>query len=266
MKDYIDEIKEKIIKADKILIGWGKELYNIPETDFCNNSEENFYTEWFNKCFNICHREKINEEENCYNLLAKILHQKDYFCITTETNLEINQSNLDKERLVMPCGSEQLFQCIEKCENMVWNNREYFGSILEQKDKIISILEKKEYNKLENFMPKCPFCGGKVDFNIYGKAEKYSEKGYMRQWNNYKQWLAQTLNKNLLIIEIGVDFYLPNIIRWPFEKAAILNQQAFFIRVNTRFPQFPEELKNKAIAILENSNIFLKLISNTLSE
>ena len=66
------------------------------------------------------------------------------------------------------------------------------------------------------------------------------------------KWLQGTLNKKVLILEIGVNMEYPSIIRWPFEKTAYLNQKANFIRINESLPQLTEELKDKGISINVN--------------
>ncbi len=73
------------------------------------------------------------------------------------------------------------------------------------------------------------------------------------QWKNYQDWLSGTLNKELLILELGVGFTLPGIIRWPFEKVAFYNNKAYLVRVHEKFPQLTSELQQKGIAVRQNS-------------
>ena len=70
----------------------------------------------------------------------------------------------------------------------------------------------------------------------------------------YLKWLQGTLNKKLCILELGVDFTFPQVIRFPFEKTAFYNKKATFVRVNSRFPQLEAELaaEGRAISIAES--------------
>ena len=43
-------------------------------------------------------------------------------------------------------------------------------------------------------------------------------------WETYTKWLQGTLNRNLVILELGVGMELPQLIRFPFEKVAYFNQ------------------------------------------
>ncbi|MEG2700781.1 MAG: hypothetical protein RR995_06310, partial [Hungatella sp.] len=65
--------------------------------------------------------------------------------------------------------------------------------------------------------------------------------------------LATTLNRRLLIVELGENFKRPTVIRWPFEKTAFFNQKSRFYRVNESFSQISEEIQERAGGIAENS-------------
>ena len=76
-------------------------------------------------------------------------------------------------------------------------------------------------------------------------------------WDKYTKWLQGTLNRNVLILELGVGLKYPGVIRFPFEKAAYFNKKADFIRVHGRLYQMTEELGDKGISIAQNAVAFL---------
>ena len=76
-------------------------------------------------------------------------------------------------------------------------------------------------------------------------------------WDKYTKWLQGTLNRNVLILELGVGLKYPGVIRFPFEKAAYFNKKADFIRVHGRLYQMTEELGDKGISIAQNAVDFL---------
>ena len=61
-------------------------------------------------------------------------------------------------------------------------------------------------------------------------------------WEIYMKWLQGTLNKKLLVLELGVGLKYPDVIRFPFEKVTYFNQKAELIRVHDRLFQLPAEL------------------------
>lgn len=131
------------------------------------------------------------------------------------------------ERIVAPWGNETWRQCSRACTRDIWEP----GEILDDH---------------------CPHCGAPLTGNTR-QAQVYIEEGYLPQWERYTRWLAGTLNRDTLILELGVGFKEPGVIRFPFEKTTYFNQKAFLCRVNKRFPQTAGEIKDRAVGIGEDS-------------
>ena len=70
--------------------------------------------------------------------------------------------------------------------------------------------------------------------------------------------MAGTLNKKLLLIELGEGFNNPNLFRWPFEKITMINNKAKLYRVHKNFSQIPEDIRQKAESVSDNALLFLK--------
>ena len=81
-----------------------------------------------------------------------------------------------------------------------------------------------------------------MTFPLAGEEEKDS-------WDRYLHWLSFTLNQKLCILELGVGFAHPQLIRFPFEKTCYFNQKARMIRIHPRFPQLSEEIAMRGISI-----------------
>jgi hypothetical protein len=163
----LQQIKEHVSAAELILVGIGEE-------------------------FSI---EKYGREKvlSAYNELASVLKGKGYFVVTLQTDDLIYESELAKERIVAPCGSDQ-------AGNVVTN-------------------------------------------------ENYDESIYLPQWEVYTKWLTNTLNHKLCVLELGVGFKYPSVIRFPFEKTVYFNQKSELIRVHSKFAQLTPEIKERAISI-----------------
>ena len=131
------------------------------------------------------------------------------------------------QRIVAPCGNETWKQCSAGCTKDIWEPDEIPSGI-------------------------CPHCGAPLTGNTI-EAHPYIEEGYLSQWNHYTQWLAGTFRKDLVIMELGVGFANPGVIRFPFEKTAFFHQDSLLLRVNQTFPQTTEELKDRARGVHQNS-------------
>lgn len=171
--------------------------------------------------------EKNPEAKQAYEALYQLIKEKDYFIVTTNTDGAILESSLNRHRIVAPCGNQNWRQCANACTKDIWEAGEVLDDI-------------------------CPHCGAPLVGNTI-EAETYIEEGYLPQWQLYTSWLTTTLNRDLLVLELGEGFKVPTVIRWPFEKTVFFNQKSHFIRVHETLSQISEEIKDRAQGIAENS-------------
>lgn len=236
------QIKEKIEDADMVLIGIGEELQLDVDQLLGQEQDvgEDSYAKgvaWL-KALQKKEKPEIQEALSFYHELDTLLQKKDYFVVSMCDDDVITESCLDQTKVVCPCGTRKKMQCSTRCVDEVLDTEESKDAVL------------------------CPHCGEKMAMNLLSLGN-YSEAGYMPQWTNYQKWLTKTLNHKLLILELGVGFRYPSVIRWPFEKVVAFNQKANMVRVNQMFPQIAEEIKEKAVSIPMDSRVF---IHESLSE
>lgn len=162
-----------------------------------------------------------------YEKLYRLIQGKDYFIVTTNTDAVIFDSPLDSSRITAPCGNVTWRQCSKSCTKDIWEP----GEIPDDT---------------------CPHCGAPLTGNTID-ADDYIEEGYLPQWQNYTSWLAATMNRELLVLELGEGFRTPTVIRWPFEKTVRYNQKSYFYRVNERFAQLAEGIQERAESVEGNS-------------
>ena len=274
MNNQMDLIKSKIEEADYILVGCGlgfekgayleEDVYK-PLSKLGINSKSKLLEElqddeaasWIHQIL-VNYYSKQNTLKS-YSLLNELIKDKNYFVLSMNTSELIMQSGIEQSKIVMPCGNEGLFQCSKSCTHDIHLNQEYVRKFIEELSIIIN--DVKSGKSIKEYLPKCKECSEPLTFNVRANVESYVEEGYLPQWQNYMQWLSRTLNKKLLLLELDVNFTLPSLIRWPFEKNAFLNNKAFLIRVNQEFPQLPEEINGKGISVAMSSNEFLEVVN-----
>lgn len=225
------EVLSLLTDADKILVGIGE---SFERKDEVLSTEEFKKLEKDNPLFAGFYRleywgKNPNQEAvDAYNRLYDLIHDKDFFIVTTCTDDRIYESKFPEEKIVAPCGTWRYLQCSALC----------MDELLPVSNEMI---QKKE-------MIYCPHCGNRVSFNQVS-CEKYNEQGYMNRWISYRNWLQRTINQKICIIELGVGMKYPTIIRWPFEKIAYCNNKASFVRIHNYLYQMTEELNGKGISI-----------------
>ena len=87
--------------------------------------------------------------------------------------------------------------------------------------------------------------------NIY--AQKYMQSGYEKQWERYLKWLQSTVNRKLVVLELGVGMNFPTVIRWPFEKTVMYNKKSVFFRINESLPMLTPEIAEQGYSCQKNS-------------
>ena len=139
-KNVLDEMKEKIAEADLVLVGIGEQLAvptRMMEQDekYKKFMEDEFKAEYFPYLQQIFINESGKPYLDFYNRLFQLLEGKNYYVLTTNVDDVIYKSDIDKERIVAPCGSITQFVCencngeIEKfdIENIVQNQKKISG-------------------------------------------------------------------------------------------------------------------------------------------
>ncbi|MDY3230773.1 MAG: hypothetical protein SOX46_04230 [Clostridiaceae bacterium] len=203
------EIRTAISKAEKVLIGIGGE-WRLREDGKKVRSRR-------------LKDEAQRALREGYESLYRLIKDKDYYIVTTLTDGAIYDTELASSRIVAPCGNIHWRQCSKACTKDIWEEGEVPSDV-------------------------CPYCGAPMTGNTL-EAEDYIEEGYLPRWEAYKQWQAGTLNRRLVILELGEGFKLPTVIRWPFEKIAFFNQKSAFFRIHKSLSQIPKEVEERAWGI-----------------
>lgn len=135
-------------------------------------------------------------------------------------------------------------------ENIVLSDADkdiLFETLKDKKYYILSLSgdENIRSSKFDNSKMVLPFCGDDES-----------------KWTEYLDWLKNTLNRKLTILELGVGFKYPEVVRFPFEKTVMYNKKAYFYRINDMFYQLPEELSERGEGLKMDVSTFVNELSN----
>lgn len=143
------------------------------------------------------------------------------------------------ERVLIGIGAEWKVKDEER-EAQVAKAKEKLNALMEGKDYfVISTLPLEELERL----------GFESGHTVAPLDVSLTEE----QWNAYTDWLSRTLNRKLVILELGESFMHPSIMRWPFERTVAINNKACMYRVHKTFYQISDEIKEKAVAVKADS-------------
>ncbi len=281
-----EQILAGIKDADMVLVGMGEDFDDMKRLQGCPGyAEGKQYLQesgqhwliplWSEYCSAGMGEDVVSP---VLEKLAGILTGKNYFVVATATDSRIVKAPWKQGRLVMPCGTTLKKQCTGGCglEDVSEEERKRLNSFF--KELLAASLQRaglreaglQEAGVQEAGLQQTGFLGGgrgklmgcrrcgrdMVLNTVY--AEAYNEQGYLEQWQMYMKWLQGTINRRLVVLELGVGMRFPSVIRWPFEKTAYFNQKALFIRVNEKLYQMTKELEGKGCSIPKNAIAWLE--------
>lgn len=212
--ELISEIKKAINEADKIVIGIGLEW--MAKVEVADSFPGILFDEKERKKY-----------KDLYNKIKNMILEKDYYILTLCYDDLIYDVFDEEDNVVAPCGGYNLLQC----------------------DKHIMTRDEVDADK-EGWV--CPVCGGALSYNNIENPQ-YMEEGYMSKFVEYKQWLQSTINKKLVILELGADLKYPSVIRFAFDRLCQYNLKSKFYRVNKSLYQHSAESGERGISVQADS-------------
>ena len=259
-QEVLNEILDAIKDAELVLVGLGEEFDSVRDY-----AQSKVYEEGRNVLMqskqsalvpawqNLFRKEGSNAVVSGLEALAHILKDKNYFVVSVSTNNVIAQTPWRDGRVVMPCGTDLYRQCSEACKNnLTLLSKDEKSGLESSLFKWRNKLEQGEGIDLPDVLGVCGCCNTPIELNnIY--SENYDEQGYLPAWQIYTKWLQGTVNKKVVILELGVGMKFPTVIRFPFEKVAYFNQKAKFYRINKNLYHLTEELAGKGFGIADNA-------------
>ena len=259
--------KELIENADYILIGAGAGLSTAAGLEYSGERFEREFKEYIEKyhfedLYTASFYEFNTQEEKwafwakliklnrfndkplkLYQELLDLLKNKEYFVITTNVDGQFENAGFDADKIFAVQGDYALLQCENACHNETYNNKELVNQWLENT---------KDLKIPTKLVPKCPVCGGNMEVNLRKDANFVQDENWYKQADKYDKFLKNAKNKSLVLLELGVGFNTPGIIRIPFEQMTFQNKNWNLIRVNKNNIMPYLELDENAILIEED--------------
>lgn len=272
MEEYnsrIIQAKQAIKQADYIIIGAGAGLSTAAgllysgekfKKDFKEFIEKYYFEDLYSASF---YNFKTQEEKwaffakmiklnrynetplKLYQELYEIVKNKEYFVLSTNVDGQFYNSGFDRKKVFEIQGDYSYLQCENACHNKLYNNKE--------------LVEKWIHNTKNckipsNLIMKCPVCGGNMDMNLRKDENFVQDEHWYEMSQRYDEFLNKIQNKNVVLLEIGVGFNTPGIIRFPFEQMTANNVKTTLIRINKDYPLPMLEIRNRTISFDEETN------------
>ena len=175
-----------------------------------------------------------------YDELLKLVHDKDYFVLTTNVDHQFQLAGFDKEWLFYTQGDYGLWQCSEPCCQKTWDNEETVRRM---------VAEQRDMRVPTELIPHCPVCGKPMTMNLRCDNTFVQDEGWYAAYSRYEDFLRRHKGAKVVYLELGVGGNTPVIIKYPFWKMTYQNANAFYICINLSESCCPKEIQTKAVCI-----------------
>ena len=276
-QNRIEEVKKLLKDADYVLIGAGaglstaagfvyggdffqehfkefaekyglKDMYSAGFYPFKTPEEKWAY--WSKMVYYNRYKAKANPT---YVALFELVKEKDYFVITTNVDHQFQLAGFDKTRLFYTQGDYGLFQCSVPCHNKTYDNEEL----------IMQMVKRQKDGKIPSeLIPKCPICGREMEMNLRSDERFVQDDGWYQHAKLYRNFLDKLKGKKVVLIEIGVGYNTPAIIKYPFEQMTYFNKNFRLVRINKDYAVCSDKIAKKTILFNEDVNDILKKLAD----
>ena len=112
-------------------------------------------------------------------------------------------------------------------------------------------------------IPHCPKCGKHLMPNLRCD-HRFVEQPHIKNQAKYVEYVNNTFDKKLVLLELGVGYNTPIIIRYPFEAITLKHPHAILIRVNLSDTDVSESIVKKSVCIQKDVGTVLSDLYNLL--
>lgn len=162
-----------------------------------------------------------------YRLLFNVIKDKNYFIITTNVDGQFEKSGLEGKRIFAVQGDYAYLQCANGCHDKLYYNEDLVREMAQQT---------KDCRIPSGLVPRCPVCGGKMDVHVRKDRYFVQDNQWYASYERYQDYMEKACDGKTLLLELGVGFNTPSIIRFPFEKLAVQKRNVTLVRINKDYP------------------------------
>lgn len=175
-----------------------------------------------------------------YCELYRAMKEKKHFVLTTNVDHQFWKAGFQDEDIFATQGDYGLIQCAKGCHPKTYNAL----SLFEQMNRV-----RYDCRIPTKLVPKCPVCGGPMAMHLRCDQYFVEDRNWHQAAARYEEFAEKNADKKVLLMELGVGFNTPTIIRFPFEKMVRENNKWSLLRLNLTDSMIPASLKERAVGI-----------------
>ncbi|MEZ5072508.1 MAG: Sir2 silent information regulator family NAD-dependent deacetylase [Bacteroidales bacterium] len=189
-----------------------------------------------------------------YRDLRDLLREKEHFVLTTNVESQFQKAGFEPGQVFATQGDYGLFQCARACHNTLYDNRVQVEQL---------VAATRDCRIPSDLVPVCPVCGGRMDVNLRKDGFFVEDKNWYLARDRYEAFLKEANGRRLVLMELGVGFNTPGIIRYPFERMLHGKQASALIRMNRDHPEGPPENRHNTLSFPEEMGSVVRDLKTT---
>lgn len=155
--------------------------------------------------------------------------------ITTNVDGQFEKSGFDKERIFAVQGDYAYLQCADRCHEKLYYNENLVRKMVRQTT---------DCRIPSGLVPHCPVCGGKMDVHVRKDHYFVQDNQWYASYERYQDYMEKVCDGNALLLELGVGYNTPTIIRFLFERLAAQRKNITLVRINKDYPDAQNRMTN----------------------
>ncbi len=175
-----------------------------------------------------------------HKTLLNALKGKKLFLLSTNADHQFEKAGYPEEQIFATQGSYRRIQCKRGCHPKTYDSVELFRRME---------LERKDGRIPGALVPRCPVCGGEMTMNLRVDDCFVQDDDWYAAEERFSRFLSRALGCRLVLLELGVGFNTPTIIRFPFEKLAREHKNITLVRLSRSKALVPAGLGERAVGI-----------------
>lgn len=280
LSERIARVGRLIADADYILIGAGAGLSAADGLDYAGKEFEREFQPWIDRyditdLYSSSFYPFKTEEERwaywakhiwfsrfrtggteLYHNILQLIKGKEYFVITTNVDAQFEKSEFAKEKIFATQGDYAYLQARNGSTKTLVYNESWV------KQALAATIDCKVPTEL---IPHHPLTGELMSPNLRCDDTFVEDERWHRQKEAYHEFVGKAWEHKLLLLEFGVGFNTPSIIRFPFEQMAASNSNVSLVRFNRDYPQLMQENVFNFTCFTEELGVVVKRLFNLRS-
>ena len=247
LTDRIDHVRQLLREADGVLIGAGAGLSTAAGIRYDGEDFQREFRQWIDRygitnLYSSGFYPFATEEEYwacwarhiwfcryrpdglpLYKALLRVVSGNDYFVFTTNVDAQFEKSGFDVDRIFACQGDYGLFQTESGRSTQLYPNEQMVRRMM---------AATVDCRIPTDLIPRDTETGERLVPNLRVDDHFVEADHWYQQAERYQQFVEQHRDGRLVLLELGVGFNTPGIIRFPFEKMAATYPHTALVRFN----------------------------------